>query len=193
MLINVNFGGFYESLHDYYVEEAIASYFGYYLEDGEVDQEQMWHIGFDIWSWVKREYSKEYVNELNYMLDTRIKFVELDSPSMYNYRTDIIIANTSRKDRLIIMKYIREERLKEQVLKHIRISSTSYDGYISFLNYEDYFKKENMNFLMEIMLDVIIKESKIVLEEFRIIGMPEVIADNKYKGYYTLKGEDDVL
>jgi hypothetical protein len=193
MLINVNFGGFYESLHDYYVEESIASYFGYYLEDGEVDQEQMWHIGFDIWKWVKIEYSKEYVNELNYMLDTRIKFVELDSPSMYNYRTDVIIANISRKDRLAIMEYIREEGLKEQVLKHIKISSTSYDGYISFLNYEDYFKKENTNFLIEIMLDVIIKNSEIVLEEFRIVNMPEVIKDIKCPSYYTLKGEDDVL
>jgi len=193
MLININFGGFYESLHDYYVESAVANHFGYYLEDGEIDQEAMWYLDTTIWKWARERYSKEYIDELNYMLDTRIKFVELDSPSMYNYRTDIIIANTSRKDRLIIMKYIREERLKEQALKHIRISSTSYDGYISFLNYEDYFKKENMNFLIEIMLDVIIKESKIVLEEFRIIGMPEVIADNKYKGYYTLKGEDDVL
>jgi len=193
MLVNINFGGFYESLHDYYVEEAIASYFGYYLEDGEVDQEQMWHIGFDIWSWVKTEYSKEYVNELNYMLDTRIKFVELDSPSMYNYRTDVIIANTSKKDRIAIMKYIKEEGLKGEVLKHIKISSTSYDGYISFLSYEDYFKKENVNFLIEIMLDVIIKDSETVLEEFRIVNMPEVITDIKCPSYYTLKGEDDVL
>jgi|GEM_PF-1531582 len=193
MLININFGGFYESLHDYYVEEAVANYFGYFLEDGAIDQEQMWHIGSDIWRWVKIEYSKEYIDELNYILNTKIKFIELDSPSMYNYRTDVIIANISRKDRLVIMKYIREEGLKEQVLKHIKISSTSYDGYISFLSYEDYFKKENVNFLIEIMLDVIIKDSETVLEEFRIVNMPEVITDIKCPSYYTLKGEEDVL
>jgi len=191
MLVNINFGGFYESIHDYYVENAMANHFCYYLEDGEIDQEQMWHIGSDIWRWSKIQYSKEYVNELNYMLDTSIRFVELDSPIMYNYRTDVIVANISKKDRLTIIKYIREEGLKEQLLEHIRVSSTSYDGYVSFLDYRDYFKKENRNFLIEVMLDVIIKDSKIILEEFEVTGMPEVVADSKYKGYYTLKEENE--
>ncbi len=191
MLVNINFGGFYESLHDYYAEQAVANHFGYYLENGEIDEDKMWYIGSDIWRWTRTQYSKEYVNELNYRLNTNIKFVELDSPIMYNYKTDVIVANISKKDRLAIMKCIREEGLKEQLLEYIIVSSTSYDGYVSFLSYKDYFKRENRNYLIEVMLDVIIKEARIVLEEFEINNMPEVVENSKYKGYYTLKEENE--
>jgi len=40
---------------------------------------------------------------------------------------------------------------------------------------------------VEIMLDVIIKEVELIVEDFEIVGMPEVVKDSKYEDYYTLK------
>jgi hypothetical protein len=187
MLVNVNFGGFYESLHDYYVESAVANHFGYFLEDGEIDQEAMWYLDTTIWSWARERYSEEYIDELNYILGTDIKFGELDSPSAYNYRTDVIIADISRRDILKIIRHIKNNDLKQQVFKHIRANSTPYDGYMAYYDYAEYFQKENRQFLVEIMLDVIIKEVEPIVEDFEIVGMPEVVKDSKYEDYYTLK------
>ena len=73
------------------------------------------------------------------------------------------------------------------VFSIIKEKTTSYDGYISFYYYEDFFKKENLSFLIECLFDVILKNEDFYLDEFYINHIPEIITDEK--GYMSLKNE----
>ncbi len=103
------------------------------------------------------EYSKSYIKVLNNILDTNIIFKALNSPKFYNYLTDKINVELSKKDILKLFKYIKEEELKQEVFNIIKDSSTSKDGYVAFYNYADFFKKDNLDILVECLIDVIIE------------------------------------
>lgn len=139
----VNFGGFYESIHSDIIDT--------YIEMMEYNWEDVNYIStFEI-------YSKDYIKVLNNKLDTNISFKALVSPKYYNFSTDYINVDISKKDILKLFKYIKEEELKEEVFNIIKDSSTSKDGYVAFYEYKDFFKKENLDILVECMLDVIIE------------------------------------
>ena len=140
---NVNFGGFYESIHS----DVVASFIA--------DMEYNWE---DVnYNDTYKNYSKNYIKVLNNILDTNIIFKALNSPKFYNYSTDIINVELSKKDILKLFKYIKEEELKQEVFNIIKDSSTSKDGYIAFYNYADFFKKDNLDILAECLFDVIIE------------------------------------
>lgn len=139
---NINFGGFYESIHSYVIDT--------YVEDYEYDWEKVnYKTTYEI-------YVKDYIKVLNSILDTNISFKALVSPKFYNYSTDYINVDISKKDILKLFQYVRNEDLKQEVFNIIKKSSTSRDGYIAFYNYEDFFKKENLDILIECMLDIIV-------------------------------------
>jgi hypothetical protein len=102
-------------------------------------------------------YAKDYIKVLNNILDSNISFKSLNSPKFYNFSTDYINVEISKKDILKLFQYVRNEDLKQEVIDRIKESSTSIDGYIAFYNYEDFFKKDNLDILVECMLDVIIE------------------------------------
>ena len=140
---NINFGGFYESIHSYIIDT--------YVEDYEYDWEKVnYRATYEI-------YAKDYINVLNNELDINISFKSLNSPKFYNYSTDFINVEITKKDALKLFQYVRNEDLKQEVINIIKESSTSKDGYIAFYNYEDFFKKENLNILIECLFDVIIE------------------------------------
>ena len=139
----VNFGGFYESIHSYIIDDNI--------ELNEYDFEKVnYKSTFEI-------YAKDYIKVLNQKLDTNIIFKSLNSPKFYNYSTDFINVEISKKDILKLFQYVRNENLKQEVFNIIKNSSTSKDGYISFYNYTDYFKKDNLDILVECLFDVIVE------------------------------------
>jgi hypothetical protein len=92
-----------------------------------------------------KTYAKDYIKVLNNKLDTNIIFKALNSPKFYNYSTDKIEVEITKKDALKLFQYVRNEELKQEVFNIIKESSTSKDGYIAFHNYEDFFKKDNLN------------------------------------------------
>lgn len=139
----VNFGGFYESIHSDVIDN--------YIEDLEYDFENVNYKS------TYKIYAEDYIKVLNNKLDTNIIFKGLNSPKFYNYSTDYITAEISKKDILKLFQYIRSEDLKQEVFNIIKESSNSKDGYISFYNYNDYFKKDNLDILVEYMLDVIVE------------------------------------
>ena len=139
---SINFGGFYESIHSYIIDDNI--------ELNEYDFEKVnYKDTFEI-------YAKDYIKILNQKLDTNIIFKDLISPKFYNYSTDFINVEISKKDILKLFQYVRNEDLKEEVINIIKDSSTSKDGYVAFYNYNDYFKKDNLDLLLECMLDIIV-------------------------------------
>lgn len=139
---NVNFGGFYESIHSNIIDT--------YVEDYEYDFENV------DYKTTYKSYAKDYIKVLNNKLDTNISFKALNSPRFYNYSTDVISIEISKKDALKLFQYVRNEELKQEVFEIIKDSSTSKDGYIAFYEYKDFFKKDNLNILLECMLDVIV-------------------------------------
>lgn len=140
---NVNFGGFYNSLHSDIID--------YYIEDFEYEWETV------DYKTTYRTYVKDYITVLNNKLDTNIIFKALNSPKYYNYSTDSIIVEISKKDILKLFKYIKEEDLKQEVFNIIKDASTSKDGYIAFYNYGDFFKKDNLDILIECLFDIIVE------------------------------------
>ena len=147
---NVNFGGLYNSIHSDIID--------IYIEDMEynweaVDYKETYKI-----------YSKIYIKVLNNILDTNIIFKALNSPKYYNYSTDIINVELSKKDILKLFKYVKEEDLKQEVFNIIKEASTSKDGYVAFYEYKDFFKKENLDILIECLFDIIVEhlEDRIV-------------------------------
>jgi len=87
------FEGFYESIHDYNME--------YVCETLEQDYDTVCDkIDFKQY---QQDYSKAYIESLKELLSEHninipIKFIELDSPKYYNYRTDWIIIGVNPKD-----------------------------------------------------------------------------------------------
>ena len=138
----VNFGGFYDSIHSYIIDDYIEVY-EYNFEN--VDYKATYQT-----------YAEDYIKVLNQKLDTNIVFKGLISPKFYNYSTDNINVEISKKDIIKLFQYVRNENLKQEVFNIIKDSSTSRDGYISFYNYSDYFKKDNLDILVECLFDVII-------------------------------------
>ena len=146
----VNFGGFYNSIHSDIID--------IYIEDMEynweaVDYKETYKI-----------YSESYIKVLNNILDTNIIFKALNSPKYYNYSTDIINVEISKKDILKLFKYVKDEELKQEVFNIIKDASTSKGGYVAFYNYADFFKKDNLGLLVECLVDIIIEnlEDKII-------------------------------
>jgi len=156
MQTTINFGGFYESLHDDIVERAKAYEIGAVDDNGEIDGDKLWEVDKAEWDSIKEEYSGEWLDMLNQELETDIKFVSLNSPRFYNYSTDVIVGDISQKDALKIFGYVRDNDLKCEVLQAVRDASTSGSGYSALYDYEDYFMREYRALLLQVVLDVII-------------------------------------
>lgn len=139
----INFGGFYNSIHSDMIDTYVEEY-EYNWED--VNYKDTY-----------KNYAKDYIKVLNNKLDTNISFKSLNSPKFYNYSTDYINVDISKKDALKLFQYVRKEELKQEVFNIIKESSTSKSGYVAFYNYEDFFKKDNLDILIECLLDVIIE------------------------------------
>lgn len=139
--ITVNFGGFYNSVHSDIIELIDNEY--------EIDFENVDFVE------THKSYSKGYISVLNNMLDTNFKFIELDLPKFYNYNTDTIVISASKSDFLKCLKFIKDEGLTNEVYQNIISVTKRVDGYIPFYTYEEVFKKENRNLLLECILTTI--------------------------------------
>jgi len=166
----LNFGGFYNTIHDSIVEDAVAFDIGAIDENDENDWDNEDLINFSNWSAYKSEYCKDWVALLNEELGTEIVYTSLDSPREYNFSTDVIIAHISVKDTLKLFKLIKENDLKEEVIEEIEKHTTSRSGYSPYYKYADLFKSENRYFLIEIMIDILLEYREVVdtmiVEEF---------------------------
>lgn len=113
------FSGFYDSIHssalDREEEEIIEMYEGKSYEDFSFTVDYL-------------SYCKNYVHEVNSILDLNLEFVEMTSPREYNFSTDRIFCTISKKDLKKISSALDTEIMRDLVKK----TFTSRDGFISF-------------------------------------------------------------
>lgn len=145
--LEIDFGGFYGSEHD----DRVDSEANHHIEDYGIEWDELNYRGAYI------QYSKDYVDFLNYELETDMKFIELWSPREYNFSTDKIIVDASKKDCINILHYTLEY-YRDDLIEAIQDATTGHDGYIPFYTYSDMFKSENRDRLMAICFRVLCRE-----------------------------------
>ena len=111
---NLNFGGFYCSEHSEMIEAQIEAL--------ELDWET---INF---KQVFNEYAFDWLELLSNEINIDLKFINLDSPQYYNYRTDKITAEITKAK----LEVLKAEYLTTECIKYINTESASRDGFASF-------------------------------------------------------------
>lgn len=149
--VNLNFGGFYYSIHSELIDSMVEMYEDP-NDDGFIKE-------FDNYSQLHIDYSKNYVDFINELTDCNFKFLALNSPKYYNYSTDKIECKYTKKDFQLIKKYVKSKNLQNEVENHIKRITTSVDGYWAFYEYNEVFLPENEGILLQCYLDVIVKNS----------------------------------
>jgi len=125
------FAGFYNSLHNTLLDDALEQMFSDRATGCHVNND-LHYRAIDAMEWRKCfiDYAKDYVENFALWLDLELEFVELDSPRFYNFETDVIRANITTAS--IEKAYATVDK---DVLAGVAIRRhTSYDGFISFYN-----------------------------------------------------------
>lgn len=131
--IELPFSGFYESLHDQNLEDAIEQHFSYDYETGEDKElgddydQARWDADID-WGEIYKNYAKAYTEEFGREFGLDLEFVDLVSPKYYNFSTDRIFANVPLEQ---INKIRKEVEAHEEYADFIKERYTSYDGFSS--------------------------------------------------------------
>jgi len=155
--LNLDFGGFYESHHSDIIENCMREY----------DETEEWSKEFKL-SEVK--YCKQWLNlfvaniEGEYGVLLNYKFIGIDSPKEYNFKTDTIEVDFDRDllDSLVNTTFKNDHKKIEDYIKE---QTTSYDGFISYYSYSDVLRNID-DTLYHYVLKMIIKEADIVVEDF---------------------------
>jgi hypothetical protein len=167
---SINFGGFYETLHSEAVDNAVATELNYFDENNEIDYEAL--SDFSDWKTAQKEYGKEWIKKFNETFGTTITFINIDSPREYNFETDSIMANVSDNDIKILISYINECDIKDNLFEAIDKATTSRDGYMAFYTKREFFLKENRCLLIEKIIDTVLDYefdgNDLVVEDFYI-------------------------
>jgi hypothetical protein len=150
------------------------------------------------WSAIHQSYIESYVNKLsdyitdNYQIDIDFKKVSLDSPTQYNFKTDVINCSVNKKKiELLNNKLI----IDDEFAKYLKDSTQSYDGYMSFYTYEQalnnkddilsvyvlrYICNQLNSEYLDIEYDIVLTdEGDKKLEEYEKIKQKEIEFENK--------------
>lgn len=133
--INLEFGGFYSSIHDENVNSMLDQY--YSDEEGQFLDYSYLNIDYRA---IYNEYIKDYCHMLTqymsdeYSIDVKFKNLSLISPREYNFSTDKINVNITN----LANKNINKLFLKNSTfLEYLKNATKSYDGYMSFYSYNE--------------------------------------------------------
>lgn len=131
----IEFGGFYDSIHSSHIDMTTENYF----DDTPLQNDDN-NFEYFNWSAIHQSYIESYVNKLsdyitdNYQIDIDFKKVSLDSPTQYNFKTDVINCSVNKKKiELLNNKLI----IDDEFAKYLKDSTQSYDGYMSFYTYQE--------------------------------------------------------
>ena len=148
--VRIDFGGFYESIHDSRIEGDIESYLDCellnLLEDNKI-QEIYDNINFND---IRNKYIVGYCNCLGNIIlnEFGISFdfvnLKLDSPREYNFETDVILCEVDKgKIQSLTNILLNSSEYKEDFIKHIEDITTSKSGYRPFYSFEDIMNNKN--------------------------------------------------
>lgn len=133
--LQIEFGGFYGSIHENLVDSMVSDYYG--DDNGDISDEIIDKIENRP---IFVEYSKqwldcfeEWLND-EFELDINFHFDELISPKYYNYSTDTILAKISNINKAKLKKCFINDR---DFLAWLGDRTKNKDGYISFYTFND--------------------------------------------------------
>ena len=130
MPITIPFSGFYESFHSSEID---------FIEEGILDGDPNYKMGdvLDVdykklHAWYASVYLEAFVEELQALhpalSNVNIEFKELVSPREYNFTTDVIYGEISKKDFTLLMMVVDVDDLQREISNRF----TSCDGFVSF-------------------------------------------------------------
>ena len=140
--IELPFSGFYNSIHDGEIEQAVQDGFNWNHETGEeaeiTDEISDAICSSDVdWGEIQREYCEAFTEAFGYKFNLTLTFDEMTSPKEYNFKTDRIFCKVPRKQ---IDKLRKDVEAHEKYPQYIKDNFTSYDGFWS--NYENDYQHE---------------------------------------------------
>ena len=172
---SIEFGGFYESIHDGNVDHMVEAY---EYDFDHVDYKKTF-----------QSYIESYCSNLeDYILDEyevniNFKDLKLYSPQYYNYSTDVIDCKIKSKEAFQLNEVLKTN---QDFLNFLKDRTTSYDGYMSFYKYDEALNNKD-NILIRYVLEYICNQyndySKFELPEFEVFLNAEgqKIEDEKIK------------
>lgn len=147
--ILINFGGFYNSIHDAQIENQFDA-----CEDC---------IDFDAqnrdYTKTQVNYSKKYLKKMeqflfNEKIEVKLNFVRIKSPREYNFETDKIVVNLLKKHQKSIINFVKN-KFAVELIELIRTQTTARDGYHPFYTFDDIYKHNKNGLLLEACLEII--------------------------------------
>ena len=147
--ILINFGGFYNSIHDAQIEsqfEACEDCIDFEAQDRDYTKTQI-------------NYSIEYLKKMeqflfNEKIEVKFKFVRIKSPREYNFETDKIVINILKKHQKSIINFVKNNFLNE-LIELIRAQTTRRDGYRPFYAFNEIYKENINDLLLEACIEII--------------------------------------
>lgn len=150
--IYIHFGGFYNSIHDAQIENQFELH-----EDGANTEAQDRDF-----TKTQINYSIEYLKKIEQFLfenkiETKFKFVRIESPSEYNFRTDVIVVNLLKKHQKSIINFVNNN-FSNELIELVRTQTTRREGYRPFYTFNDIYKENINDLLLEACLELICNE-----------------------------------
>jgi len=138
----INFGGFYNSIHDDNIEWACESF---YSDDNgncnwdiildNVDFKKLRGVYIDLYCDLFSDWLKE-----NYGIAIKFKNISLSSPREYNFETDKILCDITQVENESLIKTMKA---KPAFLEWLKDKAKSKSGYISFYDFDDVMNDKN--------------------------------------------------
>jgi hypothetical protein len=131
---NINFMGFYNSIHSDHIDHAIESYFT--DDDGNFNDKEVENLDYHK---IHDDYIKDFTDDFqtwivdNYPITPSFCNLKLISPKYYNYSTDVINCDINESDGVSMRNFFKDDK---EFLSFLKDRTKSYDGYISFYTYE---------------------------------------------------------
>ena len=132
----INFGGFYESIHDSNIESLIESY----NEEGNYPEYNFENIDY-------KNTNKSYIEDYCYKFTNYI-FNE------YNFNTDKIDCQVNKFQSNKLINHFKKD---DDFLEYLEGITRSYDGYQSFYTFDDALNNKN-NILIMYLLEYLSNE-----------------------------------
>lgn len=140
VLVQIPFHGFYESIHDAAILDAVVDHVAYSkFEESIMDLEQEQANIVDDWIYdnihketydkIKNEYVKKFVEEFGHEYDLdSIEFSDMTSPREYNYETDRIFAKVDLAEMNTLANHVDMKGFVEWVKDRLE----PHDGFIPY-------------------------------------------------------------
>lgn len=130
--IFINFGGFYNSIHETQIENLIENF------ENDNDNFNARFCEVDFFK-TKINYSKHYLKSIEQFLfdnkiNVKIEFLRIESPREYNFKTDKIVVNILKKYQKLILDFVKNN-YKNELIELIKSQTTTRSGYHPFFNF----------------------------------------------------------